>query len=237
MKSAKSNSKASMSAIIFAICFITYNVVVFAISGFSGHGASFWISYIFMLIAFLALAATGLMLRQRSVQPRDWLFGYPVLKHSTIYIIAEIICSITFMLLDNIGCPWWVALVVQVLLLTVYAVFAISCFIVQDTIKEVQENVKANTYFIKMLTVDAQMLAEKVSDMEAKKEFIKFAEQVRFSDPVSNEYLNDIENQIKSQVTNAVNCIEQNDLAGAQQCCSKASLLLTERNKKCKALK
>lgn len=237
MKSSKGNSKSLMIAIVFAICFVTYNVIVFAISGFSGHGSSFWISYVFMMVAFGSLAATGLMLRQRSVQPRDWLFGYPVLKHSTVYIIAEIICSVLFMLLDNIDCPWWISLVVQLLAFTVYAVFAISCFIAQDTIKELQENVKLNTAFIKMLRVDAEMLAEKVSDPEAKKEFVKFAEQVRFSDPMSNEYLNDIENQIKSQVTNAVNCIEQNDLAGAQQCCSKASLLLTERNKKCKALK
>lgn len=237
MNSAKPNSKMKMIALIFAICFVIYNVVVFVIAGFEDHGASFWISYAFMMVAFAVLAITLFMLKSRDIQPKDWIFGFPILKHSSIYIVAEFVLSVLFMLLDLADCPWWVALVVQLIVLGVHVVLLISCFMVQDTVTQVQTKVKTATYFIKMLQVDVEMLAEKATDPALKTAFAKLAEQVRYSDPMSNEALSGIENQIKLVVDNADRCIAANDTNGALQLCDKATLLLLERNKRCKALK
>lgn len=237
MNSSKPNSKTKMIAMIYAICFVVYNVVVFVIAGFEDHGASFWISYAFMIVAFAMLALTLFTLKNRSVQPKDWIFGFPILKHSAIYIVAEFIISVLFMLLDLADCPWWVALVVQIIVLAIHAVLVISCFMVQDTVMQVQTKVKTATFFIKMLQVDVEMLSEKATDSTVKTAFAKLAEQVRYSDPMSSEALYAIENQIKLTVDNADRCIAANDVNGALQLCDKATLLLLERNKRCRALK
>lgn len=233
----KLTSKVKMIALILAIGFVAYNVVLFVICGFADHEASFWISYVFMLLAFAALTITGYMLKIRTVQPKDWLLGYPVLKHSTIYIVVEFALSILFMALDSTHCPWWVALAAQMIVLAVHAVFLISCFLAQETIIDVQTKVKDATSFIKLLQVDVEMVAEKTTDTAVKEAFLKLAEQVRYSDPMSNDNLFELEKQITLQVSNADSCITRNDIDGALQCCNRATLLLDERNKKCKVLK
>ena len=237
MNNFKLTAKVKMIALMLAIGFVTYNIVLFVICGFTDHGASFWISYIFMLLAFVSLTGTGYMLKSRDIQPKDWLLGYPVLKHATIYIVVEFILSVLFMALDSIDSPWWLAFTLQMIVLAIHAVFIISCLLAQDTIIDVQTKVKDATSFIKLLQVDVEMVAEKATDATVKKAFDKLAEQVRYIDPRTNENLFELEKQITLQVGDADRCLTLNDIDGALQCCNKASLLLVERNKKCKALK
>ena len=81
------------------------------------------------------------------------------------------------------------------------------------------------------------MIAEKSSDPNVKTEFMKFAEDVRFSDPISNENLFELEKEIVFEVNKADSFISVGDSQGALACCQKAKLLLVERNKKTADLK
>lgn len=231
------NSKSKIIVSIAAIGFILYNVVLFAICGFKGHGASFWISYAFMLVAFATLSVTGYALKRRDFQPKDWMLGFPVFKHSTIYIVAELILSILFMALDAADLSWWIAFVAQFVALGVHLVFILMCFLAQQTITDVQVNTKRTTSFIKFLGVEVETIITKTNVPALKDELNKFAEQVRYSDPVSNELLADLERKIALQVSDVKNCIILNDISGALQHCEIASQLLIERNNKCKVLK
>ncbi len=230
-------SKLIKVASILGLVFAGYNVVLFAIAGFADHGAPFWISYVFMLIAFGCLAAAGALLNHRHYIPRDWLFGYPIIKHSTIYIAVELIVSTIFMLLDATGMTGVAPFVIQFLILAVHLVFLISCFLAKEIIQDVETKVKDATTYIRLLQVDVEMVASKATDPAVKEAFTKLAEDVRFSDPMSNPNLFELEKLITQQVTNADSCIVLNDNDGALQCCNRASMLLQERNKKCKALK
>ena len=237
MNDFKMTSKVKKIALIEAIAFATYNIVTFVLCGFAGHGATFWISYGFMLLAFAVVTGEGCKLKSRVVQPKDWFLGYPVLRHSAIYIAAELCLSVLFIALDSVGFAWWIAFVAQLIVLSVHAVFVISCFIVQETIEEVQTKVKDATFFIKLLQADVEMVAEKSDDPTVKESFKKLAEQVRYSDPMSNQNLFELEKQITLQVSKADGCVANKDVEGAIECCKQAALLLTERNKKCKVLK
>ncbi len=230
-------SKVKMLTAMLAIGFVTYNVVLFVVCGFADHEASFWTSYAFMILAFAALTVTGYLLKSRDIQPKDWLLGYPVLRHSAIYIIVELVLSIVFMALDSTDCPWGVAFAAQLIALAVHLIFVISCFLAQETIVDVQTKVKDTTSFIKLLQADVEMAAEKASDSAVKNALCKLAEQVRYSDPMSNQTLFELEKQITLQVNNADSCVTNNDINGALEYCKKAETLLIERNKKCKALK
>ena len=55
MQTSKPGYSGKMAALIFGIVFVVYNAVLFIIAGFEDHGPSFWISYVFMLVAFIAL--------------------------------------------------------------------------------------------------------------------------------------------------------------------------------------
>lgn len=232
----KLTKKGKMLAAILAIAFVVYNIIFFILCGFTGHGATFWLSWAFMMIAFGSMATIGCILGRQGLFLRDWLFGYPIIKHSTIYLILEFLLSTVFVVFDK-SVPWGWAFAAQLLIFGVYLVFAISCFMAKETIKEVKTKVSDKTRFIKLLRTDAEMLVEKCDDPALKEQCRKFAESVRYSDPMSDEALFELEKELAYTVSQCDQAIVARDYIQAEQLCSKASLLLTERNRKCKALK
>lgn len=225
-----------MFALMFAIGFIAYNVVFFMIGGFEDHSAVFWVSWTFMLVAFVSIAATGLLLGQKGMLLRDWLFGYPIVKHCTIYVIVELVLSTLFAILDDIV-SWQLAFILQFVVFCVFMIFAISCFLAKNTIEGIKANVGDKTRFIKLLRVDAEMLCEKCTDIEVKKHLQKLAEDIRFSDPMSNDALFELEKEISLAVSECDKAVVAKDYETTLILCNKASSLLAERNKKCIALK
>ena len=223
-------------ASVLGISFVAYNVILFVICGFAGHTGIFWMSWAFMLVAFAAMAGAGVVLGQKGMLLRDWLFGYPIIKHSTIYIIAEFLASTLFIILeDHIG--WGLAFAVQFIFLCAYCICAFSCFLAKDTIENVHNHVSDKTRFIKLLRADAEMLVEKCDDADVKAECRKLAEAIRLSDPMSSEALFELEKDLALTVAECDKAVTAKDYCLAKELCAKAMLQLTERNKKCKALK
>lgn len=230
----KMTNKGKMFAGMLALAFVAYNLVLFVIAGFD-HYASFWISYGFMILSFLTLAGAGFVLGSRGMFLRDWLFGYPLIKHTIIYIVCEFVVSTIFIIVDSDG--WKLAFVLQFLLLAVYLVFAVSCFLAKTTIEEVKQKVAEKTQYIKLLTAEVNSIAAKCADAEAKAEIAKLADELRFSDPMSNEALREVEEKLAAVVAECNSAVEAGDSENAKFFCKKAANLLVERNNKCKALK
>lgn len=230
------SKKGKMIAAILAIAFIAYNVTLFAVCGFTGHTPVFWMSWVFMLVAFAAMTVSGVILGKRGLFLRDWLFGFPIIKHSTVYIMAELLVSCIFIILEDSIRPG-LAFGLQFLLLCIYGICAVSCFLSKEMIDDVHTKVSDKTRFIKLLSIDAEMLVEKCSDPETKEECRKLAESVRYSDPMSSEALFELEKDLTLTVSQCDKAIEEKDFAAAKEFCAKAMLQLDERNKKCKALK
>ncbi len=230
------NNKSKLFALIGIIAFVTYNVVFFILNGFSGHTAIFWLSWVFMMIAFAAMGAVFLLLGKKGMFLRDWFFGYPIVKHTAVYIAAEFILSTLFVIFSS-ALSWKVPTAAQFLLLAIYLVFAISCFVAKDTIGEVKEKVGKKTQYFKLLRIDAEMLVSNCDDDNTKKVFETFAENVRNSDPMSHESISELEEQILVAIKNCNNAILTHDYESAVDICKKTQKLLDERNQKCMALK
>lgn len=232
----KLSTKEKMAAAILGIAFVAYNVTLFTLCGFAGHTAVFWMSWGFMLAAFAAMTASCVILGQQGMFLRDWLFGFPIVKHSTVYIIAELLASCAFIFLEDVV-RWNWAFGGQFLLLCIYGVCAVSCFLAKETIHEVRANVREKTQFMKLLGADAETLAEKCADLETGKMCRALAEAIRYSDPMSSEALLALEQDIARTVAACGGAVEEADFAAARELCAKAMQQLSERNRKCKALK
>lgn len=228
--------KRKMIAAILVIAFAAYHVTLFSLCGFIGHTAVFWMSWVFMLTAFAAMTVSLMVLGQRGMFLRDWLFGFPIIKHSTVFLITELVASEVFILLEEIVPLGWV-FAVQFLLLCVYGICAISCFLTKEMINDIHTKVSDKTRFIKSLRTDAEMLVEKCSDPVTKEECRKLAEAIRNSDPMSSEALSELEKDLALAISECDKAVVAQDFATAKELCAKAKLLLAERNKKCKALK
>lgn len=225
-------------SVMALIVLAAYNVVLFMVAG-GDHGATFWLSYAFMMIAFLSSVLCGASLMSRKPIPRDWLLAYPFYKHCTIYVISELVVSIIFMAAED-SVAWQLAFVIQLIMLVIFSVLIGSCFMARSIIENVQKSVKINTAFMKNLRVDVDMIVAKLQEVqnpEVKKAFTELADQVRYSDPVSSDALTPYEEELKAQIDKANICITCNDNDGALECCKKAMLVLMERNQRCKLLK
>ena len=222
---------------IFFVVLATYNIALFGIANFEGHGAAFWISYVFMMVAFFVVLLSVAIVIGTQSKPKDWLLGYPIFSHCTAYFIVEFISSIAFMILDLLRIPWGIPIAVQVIVLGVHLVFNISCFITKSTVKNIQESIKQKTVFIESIRVDIEMLAASAKNDEIKAAYEKLAEEARYSDPVSSPMLFDVEQRLAIAVHRAHPFVENNDKLHALSCCNQISLLLSERNKKCKIYK
>ena len=216
--------------------FVLYNVILFVVAGFSGHGAAFWLSYTAMILGSIVAAVSVVAFSKSSPMMRDWFLGYPILRHTVIYVVAEFIISTLFIILDK-HVPWVIPFILQFAMLGVYVVLVLSCLFTKNMINDVRQEVKTKTTFINLLQADAAMLADLCEDPAAKKDFVEFAEAVKYSDPMSNDMLAALESELQMRVTNAKMMLSDGDTEGALKACKQAMLLLKERNLKCKALK
>ena len=235
----KKNNKSMLLALAGGLIVVLYNVVLFVAAGFAGHTGAFWSSYALMMTGFVAAAVAMFAFTKTNKQKIDMFLTFPVIKRTIIYIIAEFVVSTLFIILDcsGVAVPWAIPFIIQIIMLVAYIVLVISCFLAKEVIAENEQKIKQKTFTFKMLYVDAQMLAEMCNDAEAKKTFDKFAEDIRYSDPVSSEYLVPLEQEIQSCIMNAKIALTEGNTEEALKIIARANLLLAERNMKCKALK
>ena len=87
----------------------------------------------------------------------------------------------------------WIAIVVCALILGISAICLIGTETGREEINRVEEKVEKKVFYIKSLQVDIEMLASAERDADTKAALTKLAEKIRFSDPMSNEVLADLE--------------------------------------------
>lgn len=242
---------------VIGLGFVVYNVVFLLLSAGNVHGANHWISYAFMLVAFIAAAVTTFLSFGKFADAKDSYLRLPIFAHSLAYLVIELIASCIFMYVDyqivltkkmlyiteELYYPpaydyvWILTLLVQFVILALHIAILVGAFSAKNTIQSIGNKVQDKTNYIKLLKVDAELVAQKAADPQVKAVFMKFAEDVRFSDPMSHESLFELEKQIQDCINNAQNCLATGNDAGAIACCNAASNLLNERNLKTKALK
>ena len=131
--------------------------------------------------------------------------------------------------------PNWVGALVCLLILVFCAVAVIKAAAAAELVAGVDEKVKAQTQFIKNLTVDAENLCARAQGDAAKNACKKVYEAIRYSDPMSAPALADIEAKIAAQMQTFTAAVTSG--TGVDEAADALVLLMQERGSKCKALK
>lgn len=230
----KSTAKKSwiMMAAIYAIIFAVFNLLVFVIV--NEKNGVFWMSYAFMCIAFVVQIAS-MLLSLRSLEAETVFMGIPLASLSMYYFFAAIFVGAVFMFFQN--APFKLAIVLQILILAIYAVVAIMALMSRNVVQDVNDNLKENVEAIKTLVVDVDVFVPQVSDPALKKALKKLSETIKYSDPMSNAAVADIEEQIMQTVNELRINIENSRNAEAIQTCKDIEVLFMQRNSLLKATK
>ena len=216
-----------MAYAVLGIIFVIFNVIAFAIP--TAKTATFWVAYIFTVIAF----ALQLIIWKFAFKGADTLkskfLGIPLISVGIIYLLVQIVAVAVFMALSFV--PSWIAIVVCILILGVSAVCLIGAETGREEVNRIEHKVSKKVFYIKSLQIDVEMLAKAEVDADTKIALTNLAEKIRFSDPMSDELLAELEAKIRNK-------FEELKLAEQKATIiNELTLLIEERNKKCKLLK
>lgn len=135
---------------------------------------------------------------------------------------------------EKIGIPLSVELAITIIYLIVLAL----SFLGVSYIEANQKYVKKKVFYIRNLKAEVDSAASFVSDVEVKKELEKFAEAIRFSDPMSHKSLADADAELALTVSSIVADVKAGECGDELKAkIKKAFLVLEARNEKCRILK
>ena len=216
-----------MAYAVLAIAFVLFNVIAFAIP--TAKTATFWIAYAFSVVAFALQIVIWKFAFKGTDTLKSKFLGIPLISVGITYLIIQIIAFAIFMALPLTAS--WIAIVVCALILGISAICLIGTETGREEINRVEEKVKKKVFYIKALQVDVEMLASTETDADTKAALTNLAEKIRFSDPMSNDVLSDLEAEITAKVKELKNAENKAEIITV------LDSLITERNKKAKLLK
>ena len=213
--------------LIYVILLGVFNLLVFTIS--KSRNDVFWLSYGFMTLAFV-VQIVSMFMSFKSADVETAFFGIPLASFSVFYLCAELVIGALFMIFQMAS--FTLALVIQVLVLAVFLIIAIISLLSRDTVQQIGDNVKEHVSNLKSVLVDIEMLMDGCTDPELKADLRKLSETVKYSDPISNEAVADVEQRIMRKISELRINIDDNQIADAKQSCADLERLYVERNKK-----
>ena len=212
---------------VLTIAFVLFNVIAFAVP--TAKTATFWIAYAFTVIAFASQIAIWKVAFNGTNTLKSKFLGIPLIPVGIAYWIIQIIAFVVFMALPLTAS--WIAVVVCALILGISAICLIGTETGREEINRVEEKVEKKVFYIKSLQIDIEMLASAERDADTKAALTKLAEKIRFSDPMSNEALAELETEISAKVK------ELKTAENKAEIITVLDSLIVERNKKAKLLK
>jgi hypothetical protein len=196
--------------------------------------ASFWIGWGVTIGAFFGqLICAWVAFKEESAKKTFYnisLFTVSYAGLITMFVVSMICIIVTPL-------PYWVAAIACSIVLIANIVAVAKAKMAIDVVASVDEKIEKATAFIYDMREESESLFARVKSEDFKPLCKKVRDAFKFSDPMSNEALFELEKEITLAVSSCNDAIVAGDLETAKELCGKASVLLVERNKKCKVLK
>lgn len=200
----------------------------------SRYDAYIFVAAAIIIIGYIFSIAATIIGFKKENDIKAVFFGIPAGKSGiTLFAIFTVWAALGMILKLNTV----VSIVVAVIILAISVIKLIKICFTVDTIQNTDKKVKAQTFFIKSLTVDTQTLMSKAQSDEAKQAAKKVYEAVRYSDPMSNEALATAESAITIKFKEFQDAVINNDSELAKVSADELIVLINDRNQKCKLLK
>lgn len=221
----KKNS--SKGYFILGILFILVGVIAFAVP--TAKTAAFWISYAFTVVAFAAQIIIWNAALGRSESLKSKFLGFSVVHIGIVYLVVQIIALIIFLFIPTL--PIWSTVVACAVIAGVSAACMIASDVGRGEIERVSAKVREKAFYIKQLQADVELLASTETDTATKSALMQLAEKIRYSDPMSDEQLADIEDRITEKIAELKSSTDKVEII------NELNSLLDERNRKIKIMK
>ena len=225
------NKKQRQIIVVEAVLMVLFSLVSFAVP-FQRTGL-FWIAYLFGMLSIFVqgYALKVAFLQGNSVKSK--FYGFPIAKTGIIYMIIQLVLSLTFMALAEY-IPIWIGGILFVIIFAVGALGVIGANASRNEIERQDLKLETDTSCMVTLRSLVYPLVSHCEDAGAKKALTDLAEEFRYSDPVSDDSLKTIESELEMSVSELQMIVASNSENQIVHSCIKVSSLLAERNRLCK---
>lgn len=222
-------SKGNIALIIAAVIILAlFNVIAFVAPFIRLE--SFWIGYVFTMIAIVLITATSLY-AFRGESMRSKFYGLPMPTILWTYLVIQIVLGFIFMAAPMI--PVWISLIISLALMIFFLLGLIALNPAIEYIEKFDQKVEEKTDYIKTLTAAVKLMELKVTDAALKKDIHALQEDLRYSSPMSSPALALLESKIQGKVEE-LGALVDSDVPAASALCKEIRLLVAERAEKCK---
>ena len=224
--------------IIYAVVFIVFGIIFFLIP--FKRCTTDIIMYIFGLISvvggyFITYSAFS---KSEKGDIKSKVYGFPVFRIGYIYTIAQLVLSLIFFVIDMMyEMPVWSGALLCILLLAFAVIGTVVTDNARDIVAQTDGNTQNSTKTIEYFRLDINSLTNSCNNKEIKAKLEKLADKVRYSDPVSNSMLKDIESNIKTETEKLRELIKKEDVNSSKEAIGKIMNMVDERNELCKNTK
>lgn len=215
--------------ILIAFIFLMYNIATVPFS----RSIIFWIAYFFSVLAILVQIYTLRELLKNQAPVRDRLYDFPIFRISILYLIVQIIVGLLLMgFADKV--PVFAAALVEtgILAAAVMALYAAGSARAEAFRQDVL--LRNGLEKIEELQTRVNLLTGQCDKEEVKETLSRLAEEIRYSNPLSREATEEIEEEITVLFTEVEAAALDGDIENTAGLCERMTGLLRERDRICK---
>ena len=213
------------------VLLILYILIAFLIP--FAKTATYWVSFVFTLIAFCVVAASIYIAFVKNPDAKSRFYGFPIARIGVIYGVVQLVAGLLLMALGQ-WVPVWVAVLVYAIGLGAAVLGLISADAVAEQIHAQDAKLKKDVAAMRAIQSKLSVLPGQCEDPVTAKCLTQLAEEIRFSDPVSSEATQETEVDLNALTDELQKAVLENDTAAAQSLCKRCQAVLMERNRLCK---
>lgn len=222
--------------VVYSILTVMLNIIYFVIP--FPKSASAWIAYGFAFLSIFVSAAITYFAFLDGVSLESKILGFPVFKVGISYLICQTIFSISIFALELVvKVPYWIPLAVSLIGLCVALLGSIAADSTRNAVTSVQDSTREKMKKITYFKMDISGIVDSCKDMELKPRLKHLEEEFQYSDPISSEALEEIESKISAELEKLAILINKGTAADVINKIDFIENLLSDRNRRCKALK
>lgn len=223
-------------AVCWAILLAVFQIICFVVPDgiMAKSGSAFWVGYLAVTWAFLGQLVCAYFALQAD-STRKLFYHLPLITISYSGLGVTLLCGMLCMLIP--GLPVWIAVIVCLLVLAFTAVAVIKANAAAEAVEQTDARVQQQTRFIRALTVQAEGLVNRAGREEIRTACRNVRDVARYSDPMSRTELADVESRIAAQMETLTAAVAADDPAQAAAAAAEVTVLLQERNDRCRLLK
>ena len=216
---------------IIIIAFIII-VIVTAASFVAGFDLLIGIAWTFTIISSIVLMGTALWVIRN---PECYPVSVSLLQRAKIQLIGSLLLSIIVVFLQRTDIFSLSHALFGLLQTALIAITTIQILVLSNAnlrIKETENSIQSKCRTLHNLQLDLERIVSCAKDTDSAGEILKLMETVQFSDPVSNNLVAGIEEELQQTVSELEQAVLKEDLTLVQSLLSQATRLLEDRNRK-----